>query len=63
MDQFFSREYGGAPFELFGIPHIIALVIVALINVALLAVWLPYLPFAIKDLKARQPTQDTATLA
>jgi len=38
MNQFFSGEYGGAPFELFGTPHIIALMIVALINVALLAV-------------------------
>jgi len=38
MDQFFSGEYGGAPFELFGAPHIIALMIVGLVNVALLAV-------------------------
>jgi len=38
MSQFFTGEYGGAAFELFGTPHIIALMIVALINVALLAV-------------------------
>jgi len=37
MDQFFSREWDGTPFELFGTPHIIALMIVALINVALIA--------------------------
>jgi hypothetical integral membrane protein (TIGR02206 family) len=36
MDQFFSGEWDGAPFELFGTPHIIALMIVALVNVALL---------------------------
>ena len=38
MDRFFSGEHGGPSLELFGMPHIIALIIVGLINVALLAV-------------------------
>ena len=120
MDQFFSREWNGAPFELFGTPHTVALMIVALVSVALITfgqklsprrrkvmrytlasilgsnylfiarkpetaslldvlppwpwylpileliaviiVGLLYLPFAIKDLRARQATPDTAAL-
>ena len=38
VDRFFSGEHGGPSLELFGMPHIIALIIVGLINVALLAV-------------------------
>lgn len=36
MEQFFAKDYSGAPFELFGLPHIIAIGIIALINVAIL---------------------------
>jgi hypothetical integral membrane protein (TIGR02206 family) len=38
MDQFFSKNYTGEPFELFGIAHLIALGIVLLLNLALLLV-------------------------
>ena len=38
MDQFFSRNYTGAPFELFGPAHLTALGIVLLLNLALLLV-------------------------
>ncbi|MCU0519564.1 MAG: TIGR02206 family membrane protein [Anaerolineae bacterium] len=37
MTQFFAGDYAGAPFELFGAPHLVALAIVALINIAVLA--------------------------
>jgi hypothetical integral membrane protein (TIGR02206 family) len=37
MTEFFTGDYSGAPFQLFGVPHLIALSIVALINVALIA--------------------------
>ncbi|MBN1219715.1 MAG: TIGR02206 family membrane protein [Anaerolineae bacterium] len=36
MDQFFTKDYIGAPFELFGPAHLIALAVVGLINVALM---------------------------
>jgi hypothetical integral membrane protein (TIGR02206 family) len=36
MDRFFAKDWTGAPFELFNTPHLIALSIVLLINVALL---------------------------
>lgn len=36
MEQFFLKDYTGAPFELFGWPHIIAMSIVALVNVAIM---------------------------
>jgi hypothetical integral membrane protein (TIGR02206 family) len=36
MNQFFSGNYNGEPFELFGTPHLVALTIVALINLALI---------------------------
>ncbi len=32
MIQFFAKDYTGAPFELFGTAHLVALVIVALVN-------------------------------
>jgi hypothetical integral membrane protein (TIGR02206 family) len=35
MGQFFAKDYAGDPFELFGLPHIIALSVIALINVAI----------------------------
>jgi len=37
MNQFFSLEWDGSPFVLFSTPHLIALAIVALINVGLVA--------------------------
>ncbi|MGC9347122.1 MAG: TIGR02206 family membrane protein [Anaerolineae bacterium] len=37
MNQFFSGNYDGEPFRLFGTPHLVALTVVALINVALIA--------------------------
>jgi len=36
MGQFFARDYMGAPFELFGVHHIIAMGVIALINVAII---------------------------
>lgn len=36
MSQFFTGDYAGAPFQLFGLPHLIALTIIALVNAALL---------------------------
>ncbi|MBN1249329.1 MAG: TIGR02206 family membrane protein [Anaerolineae bacterium] len=36
MNEFFTGAYSGPPFQLFGTPHLIALGIVALINVALI---------------------------
>lgn len=38
MNEFFTGDYSGPPFQLFGTPHLIALAIVALINVALIVV-------------------------
>ena len=35
MEQFFTKDYQGAPFELFGEAHLVALAIVLLINLAL----------------------------
>lgn len=37
MDQFFARDYQGAPFILFGSAHLIALLVVILFNVLLVA--------------------------
>jgi hypothetical integral membrane protein (TIGR02206 family) len=34
MSQFFAKDWTGAPFVLFGPPHVIALVIVALVNLS-----------------------------
>jgi hypothetical integral membrane protein (TIGR02206 family) len=36
MDRFFAKDWTGAPFELFNLPHLIALGIVLIVNVALL---------------------------
>lgn len=36
MEQFFARDYTGEPFELFGLPHLIAMGIIVLINAALI---------------------------
>ena len=36
MNEFFTGDYSGAPFQLFGTPHLIALGVVALINMALI---------------------------
>ncbi len=38
MNEFFTGDYSGAPFQLFGTPHLIALSIVALINIALIVI-------------------------
>ena len=38
MNQFFSGNYSGEPFELFGIPHLVALTIVILVNLGLIAI-------------------------
>jgi hypothetical integral membrane protein (TIGR02206 family) len=35
MEQFFAKDYAGDPFELFGLPHLVAMGVVALINVAI----------------------------
>lgn len=37
MNEFFTGDYSGAPFQLFGTPHLVALGIVALLNVTLIA--------------------------
>ena len=37
MTQFFSGDYNGEPFELFGIPHLVALTIILVINLGLIA--------------------------
>jgi hypothetical integral membrane protein (TIGR02206 family) len=36
MNQFFAGDYSGKPFELFGTPHLVALTIVALVNLVLI---------------------------
>ena len=36
MDRFFAKDWTGAPFELFNTPHLIALSIILVLNVALL---------------------------
>jgi hypothetical integral membrane protein (TIGR02206 family) len=36
MEQFFTKDYAGAPFELFGLPHLVAMGVVALVNVAII---------------------------
>ena len=36
MNQFFAGNYHGEPFELFGTPHLVALTIVALVNLGLI---------------------------
>jgi len=36
MAQFFSYDYHGAPFVLFGTWHIVALLVISLINIAIL---------------------------
>ncbi len=38
MGNFFAKDWTGAPFELFGTAHLIALALVALVNVALLTI-------------------------
>ena len=36
MEQFFAKDYLGDPFKLFGLPHIIAMSIIVLINIAII---------------------------
>jgi hypothetical integral membrane protein (TIGR02206 family) len=36
MEQFFAKDYLGDPFKLFGLPHIAAMGVIALINVAII---------------------------
>ena len=35
MSQFFAKDWNGAPFQLFGPPHVIALILVVLVNLSL----------------------------
>ncbi len=35
MDEFFAKDYHGAPFEMFGAPHLIGLALVLFVNLAL----------------------------
>jgi hypothetical protein len=37
MEQYFTKDYLGAPFELFGTAHIVALVCVAMVNILIIA--------------------------
>jgi len=37
MSQFFARDYAGAPFELFGPAHLVALALVVLVNLVVVA--------------------------
>ncbi|HEX7621917.1 MAG TPA: hypothetical protein VF359_12075 [Anaerolineales bacterium] len=37
MSQYFAYDYTGAPFVLFGIWHLVALMVIALLNVGMLS--------------------------
>jgi hypothetical integral membrane protein (TIGR02206 family) len=57
MIQFFARDYAGEPFELFGPHHLLALAIVASINIALIAFgrqipepWRPHIRYGLATL-------------
>ncbi len=36
MEQFFAKDYLGDPFQLFGLPHLVAMSVIALVNVAII---------------------------